>query len=207
MDQLILAYDISLRRNQMEGSKYDKGILWGHVERLPERINKQLPLNIILAFSAVSGFDNTFKLVNACSAERTVNIIPDPEIDLYHTSQFLRKIVDLKHNDSMIPILNEWLKGGPDYPIMKGVCGIIAGIANPLAGILFKVASIALQTNPEPFLARDGDEIWQYEQVGVENNDFKFVNSFLLVDPYRKIHKGFESSWVIHQEFMDLKLN
>lgn len=119
-----------------------------------------------------------------------------------------RRLFRLQQRHSgFIRSLNTSLSGGRDYPMLTGILGIATGVVSAGAGIAFSVICTAVSASRQPqnVLAREGDEIWQAEMVGKENNALKHVMYYWLVDPYRQqAQRTVPAAWIIHEDRKDL---
>jgi hypothetical protein len=113
--------------------------------------------------------------------------------------------------------LNDDLLGGESYPILNFALGTAAGVVSGGAGLLFAVATLALDLSRtvQRVLARGGDELWQVEEIGRAEASGLFasgqvavhIGAYFLYDPFR--HGGsFESGrgWLIHEARTELTL-
>jgi len=103
--------------------------------------------------------------------------------------------------------LNHDLSGGDSYPVLTAMLGTLGGMISGGASFIFTVATTGLSMiNPvNKVLAREGDEIWHFEEIGRMGNKAVYVSAFFLVDPYRKHAPG--KGWLIHEEREELIIN
>jgi hypothetical protein len=107
-------------------------------------------------------------------------------------------------------MLNTELLGGDSYPILTAVLGTAAGVASGGAGLLFTIATTAIDSSRtvQRVLARPGDELWQVEEIGKIRSGSSptviHVGSYFLVDPYRG--QAPAKGWLIHEERQALTL-
>ena len=127
--------------------------------------------------------------------------------------QSIRKVMTLSAGveTNFTYLLNTALLGGQSYPVLNWVLGTAAGIASAGAGLIFSVATTAIDMGrtSHRVLARSDDEIWQVEEIGKVSTggDVKIihVNSYFLSDPYRGHAQG--KGWLIHEERSELTLS
>ena len=127
--------------------------------------------------------------------------------------QTIRKVLILKSGfeTNLTYKLNTALLGGRGYPVLTAVLGTAAGMASFGVGLFFTVATtgISMTQKSQRILARGGDEIWQVEEIGKVRDGSKYkamhVNSYFLVDPYRK--QNLAKGWLIHEERSEITLN
>lgn len=116
----------------------------------------------------------------------------------------VRKLMTIQATGGFTGMLNDELAGGESYPVLNAVLGTMAGIVSGGAGLLFTIGTTAvdLSRTHQGVQAREGDELWQAEEIGKVRNgaswDAVHVGSYFLVDPFRghTLTKG----WLIHEE-------
>jgi hypothetical protein len=122
------------------------------------------------------------------------------------SQQSIRKVCTLSEvaESALINDINRDLIGATGYPVLTAILGVGAGIVSFGAGLFFTVGTTALSlAHATPrILARDGDEVWQIEEIGRVGSGSKakvfHVNSIFIVDPHRANAKN--KGWLIHEE-------
>lgn len=103
--------------------------------------------------------------------------------------------------------LNTALLGGTSYPILEAALGTAVGVASGGAGLLFTAATlgISLSRRTSRVLAREGDEVWWVEEIGLDGRDTVHVGALIIYDPFRNAG-GFTAArgWLIHEERHEL---
>lgn len=161
---------------------------------LPSYLFSSSDRNKLMKATDTSMWGNTYKAVNDIS-KKAVPI----------SSVYSRRKVSTfsKGTDgSFTKMLNKQLLGGDSYPVLEFALGVGVGAVSGPAGMLFSVACLGLSLSKTTYyaLARDGDELWQVEQIGLDGKDTVHVSSYFLYDPLRA--KGFSGAngWLIHEE-------
>jgi len=127
--------------------------------------------------------------------------------------QAIRKLMTLPTGveGNFTHTLNTALLGGTSYPVLTAVLGTAAGVVSGGAGLLFTVATTAIDVSrtTQRVLARAGDELWQVEEIGKYRDSGWFseggmalmhISSFFLVDPHRAGSQVRSKGWLIHEE-------
>jgi len=98
--------------------------------------------------------------------------------------------------------LNTGLLGGTSYPVLEFALGTGVGLISGGAGLLFSAATLGLSLSrtTQRVLAREGDELWQVEQIGLDGRDTVHVGAYFLFDPYRNDGFNIGKGWLIHEE-------
>jgi len=111
------------------------------------------------------------------------------------------KTIDREQKGNFTYSLNTELLGGEQYPILTFVLGTAVGAVSGGAGLLFGATTtyLSLQQTAQRVLAREGDEVWQVEEIGKSGQDVVHVGSYFLQDPFRG-HRNAASGWLIHEE-------
>lgn len=112
------------------------------------------------------------------------------------------------HEDNFTVTLNAALLGGQSYPILNAVLGTAAGAASAGAGLLFTIATTAIDVSrtTNRVLARGGDQVWCVEEIGKQGQRAYHVGAFFLVDPFRVGRSLPSKGWLFHEERKELDL-
>jgi len=127
--------------------------------------------------------------------------------------QAIRKVMTLQpaFGGNSTYRLNTALLGGDSFPVLTALIGTVTGLGGLAAGLLFTAATtgVSASDRSQRVLARGGDEIWQVEEIGKVRGGSKYqamhVNSYFLVDPFRK--HGLAKGWLIHEERTEVILS
>lgn len=124
-----------------------------------------------------------------------------PGVDASRTNAYRRFVMEFGGaRVSYMRSLNRELLGGEDYPVTMALLGIATGAVSAGAGALFSLATaVVSDAKPKQSIqVRDGDQLWQIEQLGKANGEIIHSSCFVVVDPLRK-EKNLIHSWVIHE--------
>lgn len=183
--------------------------------------NKRLPDSVITGMT-LSLTRARYQLIRSRKNPSGAGFICEPTLgasSISMNSQAIRKLMTLSADSeqSFTGTLNTALLGGASYPILEAVLGTFVGTVSAGAGLLFTVASTALNIarTTQRVLAREGDEIWQVEEIGRAKKTgwasgdsvvAVHVGSYFLVDPYRSSGNARHKGWLIHEERTELTL-
>lgn len=114
-----------------------------------------------------------------------------------------------QESNPFMQMLNQELKGGNSYPVLVAVLGAGIGlvpVVGTAAGLLFAATTtgVDLSKTSHSVIAREGDQIWQVEEIGKDGNRVMHVGSYFVVDPYRQ--QTLTRGWLIHEERTELSL-
>ncbi len=127
-------------------------------------------------------------------------------MDIYSCEHLITLPVDAEGNITYA--LNDDLLNVQDYPLMKLVLGkavrLVPGIGF-LASLTFSLACYGLDKfkTIHRVVAREGDQIWQVEEIGKDGKNIVHVMGLFLVDPYRHQSPPTQG-WLIHEERTNL---
>ncbi len=98
-------------------------------------------------------------------------------------------------------IINDALLDLDNFPFLKLAIGKIPKVGN-LTHLTFSAANIVLKKNKTAHrcFAREGDQIWQVEQIGKVGKDIVHVMGLFLADPFRSNLSNPGDGWLIHEE-------
>ncbi len=116
------------------------------------------------------------------------------------------KTLDKPTKTNFTGMLNHQLSGGDSYPVLEFALGTSVGVSSGGAALVFSVACLGLSLSKTVYgvMARGEDEIWQVEQIGINNGKTYHVSAYFLYDPNRnKSFKG-GNGWLIHEEREEL---
>jgi len=196
-----------------------QGNIINQLHELKPSSNKSLKSSIIHGFSghirSLSGEPVQLVRKKMLASSNWVTI-PKHGVDSLmrlESRQAVRKVMSLAAgvDTNFTYSLNTALLGGKSYPILNLFLGTIAGVASGGAGLIFSVATTAIDMGKtsQRVLARSGDEIWQVEEIGKIYQDGEtkafHINSYFLADPYRGHANG--KGWLIHEERSELTLD
>lgn len=99
--------------------------------------------------------------------------------------------------------LNQAFRGGSNCPILNFILGTGAGFISGGTSFLFSVVTtgIDLVRRSSSVLARNGDQVWMLELVGLEGTSTKYARYYFLVDPFRS--STTEKGWLIGERRYD----
>jgi hypothetical protein len=114
-----------------------------------------------------------------------------------------------QERNPFMQMLNQELKGGNSYPVLVAALGAGIGlvpVVGTAAGLLFAATTtgIDLAKTSHSVIAREGDQIWQVEEIGRDGDRVIHVGSYFVVDPYRQ--QTPTRGWLIHEERTELTL-
>ena len=115
-----------------------------------------------------------------------------PGINASNTNAHRRFVMELSEaRRPYMQSLNRQLSGGEDYPVTMALAGIATGVVSAGAGAMFSLMT-AVVSNTKPrhsVQLREGDQLWQIEQLGKNNGKIRHSSCFIVVDPFRKQQK------------------
>ena len=177
----------------------------------------QRPSGMRMAQSVITGLTRSltqarYQLFRAISNPRGAGFINVPTNGTDTLLQHLaarRVSYTAREGDPFLNTVNHELKGGDSYPVLVAVLGAGVGLVPVIgtgAGLLFSAATTGLDLarTSHSVIARDGDEIWQIEEIGRVGSRVTHVGAYFVVDPYRR--QAPSQGWLIHEERHELTL-
>jgi hypothetical protein len=164
------------------------------LKELRQDSGRRLPTSVIVGFTQNASAVLPVQITGGNSARRT------SPADTRVLAQQRLKLLQEDSDKSFTGLLNDALLGASDYPVLNAVLGTAVGIGTGGASLIFTVATTALSAakTSSRVLARDGDEIWRVEEIGIYRSQPTYLLAYFLVDPNRSKsmnHKG----WLLHE--------
>lgn len=175
------------------------------LQRLPRKaISREFSTPLTYGFNHAGAMVSSLVNVNHRN-ERTLK----PGVDV--SKIYAKCTWTFNNNQYMLISLNNWLSGGRGYPFLTAFLGVAVGIVNAPAGITWSVFFAAMDNAKSNMasqcFAREADQLWMVEAVGLDDGDPTYMRQIWIVDPLRNGNSGPPaSSWCIAEDRNDVDL-